>query len=1362
MEELCLASFHTGTKLHTASVNGDKISLQKLLKDQRYLDKLNNGDRYGRTALFYTVYGDCFECAKILLRHEADTSLTDSDNRTLLHWAAYLGRTKFIKLFLNPANARSQCQSLDKDGRTPLHYAAMQPDSRCLRSFLRCNVDRKIINSTDKEQMTALQWSVFYNRLENIKVLLKQGADTTKRDGKGRCLLHLAVLNPNHDSMRIVRILVKLNRHYLRHIDCNKRTSLHLAVANGCNNLARELCCIEATEGSAINDLDCHSRSVLHYAVLKDDIEQIHMLISLGVLPHHQDDTGATVLHYASKNDNLKVVKCLFTKYKNLEDMPDFQGRTALIWAASQGSRNVLQFMLQHVECFNIHASDNDGQTALHFACLAGHKECVKLLVDNLADTLQRDKLGRTALFKACQHGEREIIDILMYNEEYQSTKGDSACSDHGLVDNDSKGVISRQRATKNKLETKRNLLFSIEEESQMSKDFLDNSEWTTEVTETSIDEGHFQMIIDTENSQDTSEIVNKMLDSERMKNSMKILPGIDKLVDEEGCTPLHFAAHAGHVSVCEWLLSQGVNPAKKDIKGRTALHWAAYNGHTECMKHILLCNESLANDRDLDGYSVLHHAASTGQLEAVKLLVQKPYHAVLNYRVKKLDWTPLDFAIAADHQDVTQFLMDNGGLTIAWLQDIAADKIKKFVRQLAVKRREAVILPLIAKHEELQKQEECCRKLSSVKNTKTTKDENTKQLNQIIETVIGCSDRSEIFSKNQCNSRHAVYHDDVITGKKIDKYDDIVKENDVFESSDKGKIKAEILYKVDKKAGNDSAFSKHDEEMDNIEKTALFLKACDCGNLFEVKTFLDDGVNVNVSVKNDCTGLHLATSRSHYEICEYLCEKGAKCELHDKRGKTPLHLAAIEGDVKMVALLLQYNKDVLLQTDKEGKIPLHFAAAMGHLEVVKMLVSAQSSIHNKLQQSPPTPLDCAILSRQHDVIKWMIEDGLQPSGMLDRAARIIQRTFRKWLKTRRREFQRKNGRKTKTFHSRKPSKSHGFLSSSSSTKRSSNIAQSNLESLSRAPDSVLEASNEKDKIVELRHNWERIALLRRKKKAALVLQRHLKGHLSKRKSFKTNEEISRHTEVTQAKAMKVNENIKLPPAKERHNDNGSKNEMKKTASERHKINCDEKSQYKSTFPLISPKSLSTSRSQSPSNQSQSNQSQSNRNTNRRIGQPCRNVQHELYLSSVTSSNRTVSQGHHLALPRNRDDDDMVRMWLSNRKCYDNSQLADDVTNDEDIPGGTNSEIDTKKTDSSKSSRRATVQSARVRRDSLIKNVYGSPAATSFNFALDTYHPLASRRGRKESPFLYGVSSRVRPNSMKRSEEGWVRNLENI
>jgi len=46
---------------------------------------------------------------------------------------------------------------------------------------------------------------------------------------------------------------------------------------------------------------------------------------------------------------------------------------------------------------------------------------------------------------------------------------------------------------------------------------------------------------------------------------------------DNAGHTPLHWAAHLGHVEIVELLLERGANPNAEDNYGSTPLHEAAF-----------------------------------------------------------------------------------------------------------------------------------------------------------------------------------------------------------------------------------------------------------------------------------------------------------------------------------------------------------------------------------------------------------------------------------------------------------------------------------------------------------------------------------------------------------------------------------------------------------------------------------------------------------------------------------------------------------------------------------------------------------------------------------------------------------------
>lgn len=60
-----------------------------------------------------------------------------------------------------------------------------------------------------------------------------------------------------------------------------------------------------------------------------------------------------------------------------------------------------------------------------------------------------------------------------------------------------------------------------------------------------------------------------------------------ESVSNNEGRTPLMFAASLGRTEICEVLLNAGCDPHKQDQHGVTALMEAENNGHTECARLI-------------------------------------------------------------------------------------------------------------------------------------------------------------------------------------------------------------------------------------------------------------------------------------------------------------------------------------------------------------------------------------------------------------------------------------------------------------------------------------------------------------------------------------------------------------------------------------------------------------------------------------------------------------------------------------------------------------------------------------------------------------------------------------------------------
>ena len=86
------------------------------------------------------------------------------------------------------------------------------------------------------------------------------------------------------------------------------------------------------------------------------------------------------------------------------------------------------------------------------------------------------------------------------------------------------------------------------------------------------------------------------------------------KEIDDNGRSPLHFAAHLGYRSIVEQLLECDKSTAYiADLEGKmTALHMAARQGHASIMKDIIRYCPDCCYLVDKRGWNFLHFAAVT------------------------------------------------------------------------------------------------------------------------------------------------------------------------------------------------------------------------------------------------------------------------------------------------------------------------------------------------------------------------------------------------------------------------------------------------------------------------------------------------------------------------------------------------------------------------------------------------------------------------------------------------------------------------------------------------------------------------------------------------------------------------------
>lgn len=86
--------------------------------------------------------------------------------------------------------------------------------------------------------------------------------------------------------------------------------------------------------------------------------------------------------------------------------------------------------------------------------------------------------------------------------------------------------------------------------------------------------------------------------------------------------------------------------------------------------------------------------------------------------------------------------------------------------------------------------------------------------------------------------------------------------------------------------------------------------------------------------------------------------------------GDTPLHIAAIQGDVRAIALLLDAGADIGA-AGETGYTPLHYAVSQQRADAVRLLLErgADTSLHSEIGE---TPLELAEHFHHHEIQKLL------------------------------------------------------------------------------------------------------------------------------------------------------------------------------------------------------------------------------------------------------------------------------------------------------------------------------------------------------------------------------------------------------
>ena len=134
--------------------------------------------------------------------------------------------------------------------------------------------------------------------------------------------------------------------------------------------------------------------------------------------------------------------------------------------------------------------------------------------------------------------------------------------------------------------------------------------------------------------------------------------PAEVRATEPDGTTPLHWAVRADDLETSKALLGAGANASAANRYGVTPLSLAAVNGNVAMIEALLSAGAS-ANSIVSKGQTVLMTAARTGNPAAVRVLIDRG--ADVNARESQLGETALMWAASENHADVVTLLASRG-----------------------------------------------------------------------------------------------------------------------------------------------------------------------------------------------------------------------------------------------------------------------------------------------------------------------------------------------------------------------------------------------------------------------------------------------------------------------------------------------------------------------------------------------------------------------------------------------------------------------------------------------------------------------------------------------------------------------------
>lgn len=974
-----------------------KAIQDKDIESVKKIKEIEATDKEGNTALLVAVKAKSNEMVRHLLSMGAKPNVTNLEGETPLVLAVDDNEVNITEALLN---AGADPNMADSQGRLPLHSALAYGNSEILQMLLKAKVD---VYKKGLGGLTAVHYAIIglfpdgiasdsslmigellgiqeksppSGGIERLVTILKAGADPNVAGEEEMTPLMLAVNlagraasmeSPEASELiKALNILVE-NGANPNFITKNGNTPLMFAALADCHDCINPL----IKYGARVDAQDKDKRTALSFAFQTSNPLVTLELIKSGANVFIEDVYGLSPISYGvwySKLGQLSTKRQIelnddypplivqtFNKLKAFEQRKDVRlaivkerSRIELFQSAGLGDLTRVRALLATGISFD--KKNPEGITPLFFAINSGRVEVVKFLLKSGANIEIAKQIDISPLMLAAQSCNAEIVKALI-----------AAKADVNQINKEGKSALHYSILNQKKLDKPLLESFHLQEGIINQQIGLSNLGL---IRDARLKENFTQLqyeIIAKQLSLSSDNEQNDALFSSGVNSSNLISDGftgqcvnvVDILVssganieakDNNGVTPFQLACNAKLWDIVKYFIqaknrlnsttcgllnaiTQGTFDDVRTIlnspKGNTlkddspleAIRLSIMLKRADVLA-LLLQSGFDVNTRGSDGSTPLMIASVAGNLESVRLLITngaKPNQfAVYGGEWNKNEGTPLNFAVDNKSYDLAKTLLELGA------------NVNFF------NRRSETPLMNASKRLDIQMVQLLLEQGADI----TAKDKDKA-------TALGYAVGSSINKSEAQTERLRLFSILLEEGDNVDTRNVFWQETPLTAVAGQGDTKAFELFL---KAGADvNATSRYG-------KTPL-IAAAESGNIEIVKKLLERGAKLEAEMNRPSgfdvpgTALIRAIAEHKYNVALELIKAGANVNFENSAGRTPLMLAAINGNIELTAALIKAGANVKENITIEES-PHFLAAEFNHDKVLELLLDAGAPVN--------------------------------------------------------------------------------------------------------------------------------------------------------------------------------------------------------------------------------------------------------------------------------------------------------------------------------------------------------------------------------------------------------------------------------